>query len=336
MPKNAQRQLIADFAEELLNINNVPRHIFIEEAHEFVPQRVLGEMGKSFNAVSNLVVMGRNRGIGVTLINQRAATINKDVLTQIDTLLAFRNTAPQDRKALREWVEHHAAEGDFEQFLKTLPSLPTGEGWIWSPEFLGIFERIKIRARETFHPDREQVGDTFIMPHLERIDMQQFIATFAEALQHETPRAKPLRQAATAAEIQSRHIEHELTLVRNDYASQLIAKDAEIRKRDEVLNHIRRFLAEVPPTYSSPGPWVPTNKEKPNVMMWMEKLGNKGDARILKFLAEKSGMKFRRTQIALAVGLSARSGSFAEYIAHLKRNHLILERHGEVWINPDL
>ncbi len=157
MPKNQQRQLITDFATELLKINRTPRHVFIEEAHEFVPQRVFGDAGKTFNAVSNLVVMGRNRGLGVTLINQRAATINKDVLTQVDTLLAFRNIAPQDRKALKEWVEFHAAEGDFDEFMKSLPSLPTGEGWIWSPEFMGIFERIKIRERETFHPDREKL-----------------------------------------------------------------------------------------------------------------------------------------------------------------------------------
>lgn len=156
MPKRGQRKLIAEFAEELLRINTTPRHIFIEEAHEFVPQRVTGEMGATFNAVSNLVVMGRNRGLGVTLINQRAATLNKDVLTQIDTLIALRNTAPQDRAALREWVEHHAAEGDFAAFLASLPSLPTGEGWLWSPEFLGVFERIHIRPRRTFHPDREK------------------------------------------------------------------------------------------------------------------------------------------------------------------------------------
>ncbi len=31
MPKVAQRHLIAEFAEELLNINNLPRHVFIEE-----------------------------------------------------------------------------------------------------------------------------------------------------------------------------------------------------------------------------------------------------------------------------------------------------------------
>jgi hypothetical protein len=47
-------------------------------------------------------------------------------------------------------------------------------------------------------------------------------------------------------------------------------------------------------------------------------------------------MKFRRTQFALAVGLSARSGSFAGYLAHLKRNRLIIEQQGEICINPDL
>ena len=191
MPKIAQRHLIAEFAEELLNINNLPRHVFIEEAHEFIPQKVSGALGKTFNAVSNLVVMGRNRGIGVTLINQRAATINKDVLTQLDTLLAFRNVAPQDRKALKEWVEYHAAEGDFEEFMQSLPSLPTGEGWIWSPEFLGIFTRIKIRVRETFHPDREAIGDTFVMPELDQVDVQHFIERFSRKGKSQAPPSKP-------------------------------------------------------------------------------------------------------------------------------------------------
>ena len=91
MPKVAQRHLIAEFAEELLDINNTPRHVFIEEAHEFVPQRVSAGMGKTFSAVEALVVMGRNRSIGVTLINQRAATVNKDVLTQLDHCTGQKN-----------------------------------------------------------------------------------------------------------------------------------------------------------------------------------------------------------------------------------------------------
>ncbi len=119
LPKVAQQ-----FSEELLNINNTPRHIFVEEAHEWVPQRVQGAMGKVFSAVEALVVMGRNRGIGVTLINQRATTVNKDVLTQLDTLLAFHNVSPQERKALKEWVEAHSAEGGLRE-VHGVTSVPT-------------------------------------------------------------------------------------------------------------------------------------------------------------------------------------------------------------------
>src|SRR6266516_2303374 len=210
MPKVAQRQLITEFSEELLNINDTPRHVFIEEAHEFVPQRVFGDLGKTFQAVSNLIVMGRNRGIGVTLINQRAATMKKDVLTQIDTLLAFRNVAPQDRKALREWVEYHAAEGDFEAFIQSLPSLPTGEGWIWSPEFLNTFQRISIRERETFHPDREKIGDRFEVPQLEQVDVQRFIERFTTRASKQgtrqngqAPKAHPPRTRQNGEELVS-------------------------------------------------------------------------------------------------------------------------------------
>jgi hypothetical protein len=327
MPKVAQRHLIAEFSEELLNINNMPRHVFIEEAHEFVPQRVGGALGKTFNAVSNLVVMGRNRGIGVTLINQRAATINKDVLTQLDTLMAFRNVSPQDRKALKEWVEYHAAEGDFEKFITSLPSLPTGEGWIWSPEFLGIFERIKIRPRETFHPDREKIGDSFVMPQLDQVDIQNFIARFA-AMQPPDKQApaKPSRGAA-----EPKHENQELITLRNEYESQLLQKDLEIRKRDEIIEQIRKLVGGVPNS-----PTLPQSAAVSNVDMWLQKLGNDGSARILKFLADKAGLKFTRPQVAIAVGLSHRGGAFARYISNLKRNRLIIEQHGQVWVSPDL
>lgn len=324
MPKVAQRYLISEFAEEILNINNTPRHVFIEEAHEFVPQRVFGGLGKTFNAVSNLIVMGRNRGIGVTILNQRAATVNKDVLTQIDTLLAFRNIAPQDRNALKDWVEAHSAEGDFNKFMQSLPSLPTGEGWIWSPEFLGIFEKIKIRQRETFHPDREKIGDKFVMPSLEQIDIQDFISLFAKE-------NKPIKSAVQAKSEEKSQTEIALTAtLKNEYESKLLQKDLEIRKRDEVLNQIRKLLGDG----SQPNQLPAVTSS--NLSMWLEKLGSSGASRILKFLAEKSGHKFTRSQIGLAVGLSVNSGSFSTYISTLKRNLLIKEEGKLLWVNPDL
>lgn len=333
LPKVAQRHLIAEFADELLNINNTPRHVFIEEAHEFVPQRVFGGLGTVFNAVSNLVVMGRNRGIGVTLLNQRAATINKDVLTQLDTLLAFRNISPQDRKALKEWVEAHAAEGDFDKFMDSLPTLPTGEGWIWSPEFLGVFERIKIRKRKTFHPDRETIGSKFVMPSFDSIDVQSFIEKFTSAQKKELIKIKHPIVAKTPMEsiniIEPPKISQELITLRNEYESKLLQKDVEIRKRDALIENIKTLIGG-----SSGAQPIVSNSS--NLSMWLEKLGRGGTSKILRFLAERSGLKYSRSQIGLAVGMSSNSGTFSNCLSVLRRNKLILEENKLVWINPDL
>lgn len=184
--KTEMREVVADFSEELLRINNTPRQVIIEEAHEFVPQRVMGAGARCFSAVEALLVMGRNRGIGVTLLNQRMATLNKDLLTQIDVLVAFRSVGPQDRKAFKDWVEVHNDENDdnFDEFMKTVPGLPTGEAWVWSPEFLELFKRIKFRKRETFHPDREKIGSTFKMPEIKQGDIQSFIDSFSKKPEH--------------------------------------------------------------------------------------------------------------------------------------------------------
>ena len=331
MPKVAQRHLIAEFAEELLNINNIPRHVFIEEAHEFIPQRVSGALGKTFNAVSNLVVMGRNRGIGVTLINQRAATINKDVLTQLDTLLAFRSVGPQDRKALKEWVEHHAAEGDFEAFMKSLPSLPTGEGWIWSPEFLGKFERIKIRTRETFHPDRETIGDTFVMPELDQVDVQHFIERFSRK---EKPQATPSKPSAVYIEDpRAIHSNPMVIELKNEYESRLLQKDREIGELQAKLASIRAIVGGAQESVSSHSPSPISSR---GADLWLNKFGNSGAGKILQLLVEHPGRKFTRQQIALAVGYSVNAGHFRNCLSQLRTARVMVEDGRDIMINPDL
>lgn len=336
MPKVAQRHLIAEFAEELLNINNTPRHVFIEEAHEFVPQRVHGAMGKTFAAVEALVVMGRNRGIGVTLINQRAATVNKDVLTQLDTLLAFQNTSPQDRKALQDWVEAHSAEGDFEKFMQSLPSLPKGEGWIWSPEFMGVFEKIKIRKRETFHPDREKLGDKFEVPQLEQADIQNFIARFHASSVGE----KKLKKGKTTTE-DTKTVNFSTTIpllvfdrqaemnLRNEYESQLISKNSEIRRLNAVIEAGRRALGV------SNGSVTATPMSGGTIGLWKSKLGDGLAGRIFALVVENN-VTFTREQIALAVGTTPNSGHFNNEMGKMTRNKLLLRQGNEYRLNPNL
>ncbi len=333
MPKVAQRHLIAEFSEELLNINNTPRHIFIEEAHEFVPQRVQGGLAKCFSAVEALVVMGRNRGIGVTLINQRAATLNKDVLTQLDTLLAFRNVAPQDRKALKEWVEAHSAEGDFSKFMDSLPSLPTGEGWIWSPEFMNIFERIKIRKRETFHPDREKLGDNFVMPELDSQDIDQFIREFSKKEEKPHPdvnrpgrigkiKTEPMQEKINVVTTEALEKARQDTIhMKNDYESRLIQKDTEIRSLQNVLLKIRSILGveslqEVSMTFTKNGSMIE------NLPPYEQS--------IMTAIMKHPSIPFTRGQLAVHCGKSSKSSAYQMAISRLVKLDLIKKNGSEL------
>lgn len=250
--------------------------------------------------------------------------------------MAFRNVAPQDRKALKEWVEHHSADGDFDAFMASLPSLPTGEGWVWSPEFMGIFERIKIRTRETFHPDREKLGSKFTMPEITQTDIQGFIEKFAAQKPVKETKEKPGKAVADMAPA----TKTEIAQVRNEYESQLIEKDtiirqkdAEIRRLHGVIEAVQRAVGSSPDVVS-----VAPTYQSPNVDMWIEKVGGEksGGGRILRFLSEKIGMKFTRSQIALAIGMSSRGGSYLGYIQTLKRNKLIVEEDGYLSISSDL
>ena len=321
MPKTQMRHLIAEFSEELLNINNTPRHVFIEEAHEFVPQRVQGAGAKCFSAVESLVVMGRNRGIGVTLINQRAATINKDVLTQLDTLIALRNVGPQDRKALRDWVEFHTAEGDFEKFMSSLPSLPTGEAWIWSPEFMGIFERIKIRHRETFHPDREKLGDKFEMPKLDSVDIESFISKFKLGLEKpkEEKGKKPLQEEVHDF-IEDKKTESILAM-KNEYESKLIEKDTEIRRLQGIINSVMKVIG-----YEQTGNVLTVPLIDNNSNLMLQKLGGMARKIYETLLQHPNGLTKR--QIALMCAYSVTSGSYSNALSKLNSMGLI-KREGD-------
>lgn len=155
LSKNDQRRLVTDFCERLYHRKGEDRyrqpvHIVIDEADAYVPQRVYAGQERMVGAIDDLVRRGRASGIGVTLITQRAAVIHKDVLTQIEVLIALRTISPQDRKAVELWIEAHDAYDQRAEFMASLASLPIGTAWVWSPGWLDVFRKVTIRRRETF------------------------------------------------------------------------------------------------------------------------------------------------------------------------------------------
>lgn len=145
-----QTRFMTGFAERLYQKNRQPLHLILDEADQFAPQTPEAGQQPLLWAMNRIVRLGRARGLGVTLISQRPAVVNKNVLTQTEVLVTLRLTSPQDRRAVEAWVSAHDAPGERQEMLSSLASLPVGTAWLWSPGWLDRFVKVGIRPRETF------------------------------------------------------------------------------------------------------------------------------------------------------------------------------------------
>lgn len=148
--KGERGRFLVDFFDRLYRRHRQDpqaRHVFLEEAHEYIPQMVGREDGKLKEAASRIVLQGRSFGLGASACSQRSARLHKDVLMQIGTLIAHRTTGPLDRKAIEGWIVEHEQRADL---IESLPSLGNGEAWVWSPEFLAEISRVQFLRRRTF------------------------------------------------------------------------------------------------------------------------------------------------------------------------------------------
>ncbi len=123
----------------------VPPFILVcEEAHNFCPERGVG------NAISGPVIRtvaaeGRKFGMGLVIVSQRPAKIDKNVLSQCNTQLVLKVTNPNDVKAIVSSVEGITSKSSDEiQRLPIGTALIAGGG-LTQPVF------VRIRPRLTRH-----------------------------------------------------------------------------------------------------------------------------------------------------------------------------------------
>jgi hypothetical protein len=130
-----------------------PLMLVIDEADAVAPQRPMRGEERMLGAVEDLVRRGGQRGIGVVMLTQRAAVLNKNVLTQIGILIVLRTIAPQDLAAMDAWIDVHGTVEQRKELMASLPSLPQGTGWVWAPGWPdadGIFSKHAFQLPETF------------------------------------------------------------------------------------------------------------------------------------------------------------------------------------------
>jgi hypothetical protein len=99
-----------------------------------VPGRPRPGTERMLGAVARIFQRGRRKGFRAIAITQRPANVHKRVLTRCNALITLRLVAPQDRKAVVDWIRGHADDKAGRQVVDSLSNLGRGEGWVWLPE----------------------------------------------------------------------------------------------------------------------------------------------------------------------------------------------------------
>lgn len=137
-----------DFLAALYRLNREPLWLVLEEADVFAPQQPMNDAMRLLHEVDQIARRGRARGFRLWSITQRPAKLHKDVLTQTSTLITMRLRSPQDRAAAEAWIQGNTDNARAREIVAELASLPTGEGWVWAPDF-DMLERVKFPPIET-------------------------------------------------------------------------------------------------------------------------------------------------------------------------------------------
>lgn len=172
-----------DFASTLYTTVRRPLHLVIDEAHYFMPQGKIPDpqTGKMLHAGNRLMSGGRSLGIRGLMITQRPAKLHKDSLTCADTLIAMRMIAPQDRAAVKEWIDGSGDPAQGKEVLGTLAALPRGEGWVWYPEGVHLV-LTKFPAIRTYDSSSTPKHGQHAGPAVAAIDLGEVKAAMAEAV----------------------------------------------------------------------------------------------------------------------------------------------------------
>ncbi len=121
-----------------------PLFFLVEEAHNFAPERGFGSMA-STKVFRTIASEGRKFGLGLCVVTQRPARIDKSVLSQCNTQIILKVTNPNDMRAISQSIESFTPELEDEiKQLEPGKALIVGEA-VEQPIF------VEVRVKRTKH-----------------------------------------------------------------------------------------------------------------------------------------------------------------------------------------
>jgi hypothetical protein len=248
--KNEALRFMATFLETLYRKNRDALHLFIDEADVVAPQKTFSpEQSRVLGACEDIVRRGRIRGIGCTLISQRAQVVNKDVLSQVDMLTTLGMNHPKDLGAIDDWVAVHGDPKQARLMIESLPSLPRGDAWMWNPAS-DLFKRVTIRRRRTFDSGKTpKAGERAVVPKvLAPVDLKRLgtaIAATVERAKADDPKALRAKIAELEKLLDRKLSAKEHARVETKVIERAVVKPAEVKRLDGAIDKLDAFAEKM-------------------------------------------------------------------------------------------
>jgi hypothetical protein len=234
MTRAPRTRLLTEFCAALFRLNREVLHLVLDEADEAAPQNPLPETRRLFGEVDRIVRRGRAKGFRVIAITQRPAALHKHVLSQADTLIALKLVAPQDRKAVEEWIKGQADLTAGREVLDSLAKLEPGVGWVWAPE-QGVLSKTRFPPILTYDSGRTPDGTALPAIASTSVDLAALAAALGSEETAERARGSE-KEARQLAGLQ-RGLENA--------AARIAALEAEVEALRSSEGRLRERLAQV-------------------------------------------------------------------------------------------
>lgn len=264
-----------------------PYQIILEEAHEFIPQ---GANTPLKQIITRIALRGRKRGLGIILMSQRSAKVEKDVLTQTSLLFLHKVVHPTDMKVYKDLIPLPASEVE-----ATVGALAPGAVVVVSNHQPVVAH---IRLRHTFHAGSTPTLGDVTPPELRRVDtsllrdLQELLAK-PEDSKHEQKAERRIKELETLLAERDATIKQqsEQIAVLSKLAVQVEMPEA-MHIECATINHAHipttlertTVIEATKPISALP---TPVNESKLRALLnWMEKKTSPRDRKILKTLQE--------------------------------------------------
>ncbi|MFA5771273.1 MAG: DUF87 domain-containing protein [Thermoplasmata archaeon] len=106
VPPNVQEIAVKKLASEFFELRKIekipPLMLVMEEVHNFAPQQGTALCSRTLRTIAS---EGRKFGLGICMVSQRPAKVDKNIISQCNTQIILKVTNPNDLKAIVNSVE---------------------------------------------------------------------------------------------------------------------------------------------------------------------------------------------------------------------------------------